>query len=184
MTLESGKVKVDQRKLEHYLDFLTREVSHMKEELAAQKLEFSRFKRALIEGIKPYEEVYFDADKLENLSNLRLKVLQTVLLIWEETKRPVTEQQVYNVFTSPRFNIPIKNPSTIGVRLRELAALPNYARWYGQLLLRSASGRFFPNPEPPLKLIVKDCRRAESCAKCETLAGCIRIALRGKEGRA
>jgi len=67
--------------------------------------------------------------------------------------------------------------------MRELAFGPSYRRWYGKVLLRAETGRYFPNPNPPLKEIVADCQRENPCQLCESLPGCIRIALRGKEGK-
>jgi len=103
-------------------------------------------------------------------------------MLYEQRREPLSEADIYNAFRRMFPAIRLENPATIGARLRELAFQQNYRRWYGQLLLRVETGRYFPNPNPPLKLLIADCSRRDPCEKCKSLPGCIRICLRGKGG--
>jgi hypothetical protein len=129
------------------------------------------------------EEATFDNTELEKLWSLRLRVLKVATALYEREERPVSEQEVFQAFKQRFPRVPVGNPASIGARMRELAFAPTYKRWYGMLLLRAETGRYFPNPSPLLKPFVPACQRSGSCMSCEDQPKCIHRALRGERGR-
>ena len=129
------------------------------------------------------EEATYDDARLENLWSLRLRVLEVVKALYERKEWPVSEQEVFQAFKQRFPRASVCNPASVGARMRELAFAPTYKRWYGQFLLRADTGRYFPNPSPLLKPFIPKCQRTGSCMSCESLAGCIRTALKGERGR-
>ena len=180
----NGKSIVEeQKKLLDYLQLFESRIVQVEDENKELKTEINALKAVVYQDIKPYAEATFNPAQLESLSNLRLRILQLVSKLYENSNQPVSEQDVYHAFKTRFPEFPISNPASIGARMRELAFLPTYKRWYGQLLLRASAGRYFPNPNPPLKLLIAECDRTEDCGSCSSLPGCLKIALKGKKGQ-
>ena len=129
------------------------------------------------------EEAAYDDAKLEKMWSLRLRVLKVATELYERKEQPVSEQEVYQAFKQRFPRTPVGNPASVGARMRELAFAPTYKRWYGMLLLRAETGRYFPNPSPLLKPFIPECQKTGSCTSCENQPKCIRRALRGERGR-
>jgi len=128
------------------------------------------------------EEAVYDDARLEKLWSLRLRVLKIVTALYERKGRPVSEQEVFQAFKQRFSHVPVGNPASVGARMRELAFKAEYKRWYGQLLLRASAGRYFPNPRPLLKPFIPECQKTATCMSCVSLPGCMKIALKGREG--
>jgi len=129
------------------------------------------------------EEAAYDDAKLEKLWSLRLRLLKVATALYERKEQPVSEQEVFLAFRQRFPRVPVGNPASVGARMRELAFAPTYKRWYGMLLLRAETGRYFPNPSPLLRPFVPECQRTGSCISCEGQPKCLRRALRGEHGR-
>ena len=129
------------------------------------------------------EEATYGDERLEKLWSLRLRVLKVVTALYERKEQPVSEQEVFQAFKQRFPRASVGNPASIGARMRELAFAPTYKRWYGMLLLRAETGRYFPNSSPLLKPFIPACQKTGSCMPCESLPACIKIALKGTEGR-